>query len=93
MIIAYTYIHIREPPGSFRSNIRKSVPFLIFITQAITKHLRNSPLGAILYTHTTHTPHTRAHSHKHSTTQVNGIESVVGMREKRLRFPKAHYFD
>ena len=29
--------------------------FFIFITQAITKHLRNSPLGAIFYTHTTHT--------------------------------------
>jgi hypothetical protein len=29
--------------------------FLIFITQAITKHLWNSPLGAIFYTHTTHT--------------------------------------
>ena len=64
--------------------------FLIFITQAITKHLRNSPLGAIFYTHTTHTTHTSTLTQAFDHTG-QCIESVVGMCEKRLRFPKAHY--
>ena len=31
LIIAFTYIHIQEPPGTIRSKIRKSVTFLFYL--------------------------------------------------------------
>ena len=31
LIIAFTYIHIQEPPGNIRSKIRKSVTFKVQI--------------------------------------------------------------